>query len=204
MYSNSPNDPKAMSKKWRNSLRPLRDASLHNIRWSGEGSPTSLRGQPIELVLGKALGRFVDREHELVALMPGNESLMRRHRHRMHCDVLATGTVSPPITCFCRRFTSPPQHLAAASPRRRLTSPPLYLAAASPAAPSPRPPFVAPPRASSFYPSECPDPRPKAARLSSTPAPCRGRCSVWRSRSSSWPERTTWCSSASSAAQGVP
>src|ERR1051325_7198244 len=132
MYSNSPNDPKAMSKKWRNSLRPLRDASLHNIRWSGEGSPTSLRGQPIELVLGKALGRFVDREHELVALMPGNESLMRRHRHRMHCDVLATGTVSPPITCFCRRFTSPPQHLAAASPRRRFTTPPPHHAAASP------------------------------------------------------------------------
>src|ERR1043165_4490205 len=135
MYSNSPNDPKAMSKKWRNSLRPLRDGSLHNIRWSGEGSPTSLRSQPIELVLGKALGRFVDREHELVALMPGNESLMRRHRHRMHCDVLATGTVSPPITCFCRRFTSPPLYLAAAASRRRLTTP----------APSPPPPDALPP-----------------------------------------------------------
>src|ERR1051326_4604219 len=56
---------------------------------------------------------------------------MSRHRHRRHCDVLATGTVSPPITCFCRRFTSPPQHLAAASSRRRFTSPPQHLAAAS-------------------------------------------------------------------------
>src|ERR1043165_2659841 len=159
MYSNSPNDPKAMSKKWRNSLRPLRDGSLHNIRWSGEGSPTSLRSQPIELVLGKALGRFVDREHELVALMPGNESLMRRHRHRMHCDVLATGTVSPPITCFCRRFTSPPLYLAAAAsrrrppprphppaafPRRRFIPPPLPHAAALPRRRFPTPPLCRP------------------------------------------------------------
>src|ERR1041385_8651953 len=150
--------------------------SPQNIRWGGEGSPTSLRGQPIELVLGKALGRFVDRENELVPLMPGNESLMRRHRHRMHCDVLATGTVSPPITCFCRRFTSPPLYLAAAASRRRLITPPLYLAAASSRRRFTTPPPLSPPPPSSRR--RFPPPPPYLAAASSrrrftTPPLCR-------------------------------